>query len=188
MSVFRPKSTAMLLAPAVIAIAVFMALPLLLALAVSFMTADTYGGAHAPLTFSAYVQLLFEADFDGTWAFSPSYLQIFARSILLAVATTLATLVIALPVAWHIVCQKPEFRNLLLFAVTLPFDGNPATFGNGTMATIGAKDRDQVAALHAAALANGGSDEGAPGLRDNGHFVAYWRDPDGNKMNAVALS
>ena len=75
----------------------------------------------------------------------------------------------------------------IAFAVTLPFDGNPATFGNGTMATIGATDRDQVAALHAAALANGGSDEGAPGLRDNGHFVAYWRDPDGNKMNAVAL-
>ncbi len=74
------------------------------------------------------------------------------------------------------------------FAVTLPYDGNPATFGNGTMATIGAKDRDQVTALHAAALANGGSDEGAPGQRDNGHFVAYWRDPDGNKMNAVALS
>lgn len=73
------------------------------------------------------------------------------------------------------------------FAVTLPYDGAPATFGNGSMATIGAKDRDQVAALHAAALASGGSDEGPPGLRDNGHFVAYWRDPDGNKMNAVAL-
>ena len=73
------------------------------------------------------------------------------------------------------------------FAVTLPYDGNPASIGNGTMATIGAKDRDQVSALHAAALANGGSDEGAPGERANGMFVAYWRDPDGNKMNAVAL-
>lgn len=73
------------------------------------------------------------------------------------------------------------------FAVTLPYDGNPATFGNGTMATIGAKDREQVSALHAAALANGGSDEGAPGERANGMFIAYWRDPDGNKMNAVAL-
>ena len=73
------------------------------------------------------------------------------------------------------------------FAVTLPFDGNLATVGNGVMATIGAPDRGTVDRLHAAALANGGSDEGGPGQRDNGYYVAYWRDPDGNKMNAVAL-
>lgn len=121
MSILRPKSAAMLLAPAVLAIAVFMALPLLMALAVSFMTADTYGGANAPLTLSAYVQLLFEQDFDGKWVFSAGYVQIFARSMLLAIATTVVTLGIALPVAWHIVCQKPEVRNMLLFAVTLPF-------------------------------------------------------------------
>lgn len=74
------------------------------------------------------------------------------------------------------------------FAATLPFDGNPATFGNGVMATIGAKDRDQVDRIHAAAMAGGGSDEGGPGVRANGMYCAYWRDPDGNKMNAVALS
>lgn len=74
------------------------------------------------------------------------------------------------------------------FAVTMPWDGKPATFGNGVMATIGAADRATVDRLHAAALANGGSDEGAPGQRGNGYYVAYWRDPDGNKMNAVALS
>ena len=73
------------------------------------------------------------------------------------------------------------------FAVTLPYDGNPATFGNGTMATIGAPDRAAVDRLHAAALAHGGRDEGGPGVRENGYYVAYWRDPDGNKMNAVAL-
>jgi catechol 2,3-dioxygenase-like lactoylglutathione lyase family enzyme len=72
------------------------------------------------------------------------------------------------------------------FAVTRPYNGEPATFGNGTMATIMAESRDQVAAIHAAALANGGSDEGAPGPRANGMFCAYWRDPDGNKMNAIA--
>ena len=73
------------------------------------------------------------------------------------------------------------------FAVTLPFDGNPACVGNGTMATIGAPDRATVDRLHAAALAQGGSDEGGPGERANGYYVAYWRDTDGNKMNAVAL-
>ena len=73
------------------------------------------------------------------------------------------------------------------FAVTLPFDGQPASRGNGTMATVGVPDRATVDAMHAAALANGGSCEGPPGERANGYYVAYWRDPDGNKMNAVAM-
>jgi catechol 2,3-dioxygenase-like lactoylglutathione lyase family enzyme len=77
--------------------------------------------------------------------------------------------------------------NGITFAVTLPFDGNAAGNGNGTMATLGAPDRATVDKLHAAAMANGGSDEGGPGVRDNGYYVAYWRDPDGNKMNAVSL-
>lgn len=73
------------------------------------------------------------------------------------------------------------------FAVTIPYNDEAATFGNGTMITLGAPDRAAVDRLHAAALANGGSDEGVPGERANGYYVAYWRDPDGNKMNAVAL-
>jgi catechol 2,3-dioxygenase-like lactoylglutathione lyase family enzyme len=73
------------------------------------------------------------------------------------------------------------------FAVTLPYNGEPATGGNGTMATVGAADRATVDAMHVAALANGGTCEGPPGLRENGYYVAYWRDPDGNKMNAVAM-
>lgn len=72
------------------------------------------------------------------------------------------------------------------FAVTLPYNGEAATNGNGTMATIMAESRAQVDAMHAAALANGGSDEGAPGQRAHGMYAAYWRDPDGNKMNAIA--
>ncbi len=76
----------------------------------------------------------------------------------------------------------------ITFAVTLPYDGNPATNGNGTMATVGAPDRATVERMHAAALANGGTCEGPPGVRENGYFVAYWRDPDGNKMNAVSLA
>lgn len=73
-------------------------------------------------------------------------------------------------------------------AITLPFDGNPATVGNGVMATIGAKNREQVDRIYALALANGGSDEGPPGVRANGFYAAYFRDPDGNKLNAVAMS
>jgi catechol 2,3-dioxygenase-like lactoylglutathione lyase family enzyme len=72
-------------------------------------------------------------------------------------------------------------------AITLPYDGNPATVGNGVMASIGVPSRELVDKVHELALANGGSDEGAPGLRPNGFYAAYFRDPDGNKLNAVAV-
>lgn len=81
--------------------------------------------------------------------------------------------------------RNPEFGIGL--AITLPFDGNPATVGNGVMATIGSKDRAQVDRVYAAALANGGSDEGPPGVRPNGFYAAYFRDPDGNKLNTFAM-
>lgn len=72
--------------------------------------------------------------------------------------------------------------------VTQPFDGQPATPGNGTMVSFLAETRAAVDAFHAAALAHGGTDEGAPGPRPHygAHFyAAYVRDPDGNKLNAV---
>ncbi len=73
------------------------------------------------------------------------------------------------------------------FWVTQPFDGNPATVGNGSMPAFAAPTRAAVDAFHAAGLAAGGADEGAPGLRPYGsHFYAcYLRDPDGNKLSAV---
>jgi catechol 2,3-dioxygenase-like lactoylglutathione lyase family enzyme len=68
-----------------------------------------------------------------------------------------------------------------------PFDGNTANFGNGRMFAVMAKDEDQVRRVHAAALANGGSCEGPPGQRPNGFYAAYFRDPDGNKMNSFCV-
>jgi catechol 2,3-dioxygenase-like lactoylglutathione lyase family enzyme len=68
-----------------------------------------------------------------------------------------------------------------------PFDGRPASVGNGTMVAFEANDAAQVDRLHAIALANGGSDEGAPGLRGGGFYAAYFRDPDGNKLNAFCM-
>lgn len=71
--------------------------------------------------------------------------------------------------------------------ITLPFDGRPATVGNGSMPALVAPSQDAVRAFHTAALAAGGRDEGAPGLRPYGpaFFAAYVRDPDGNKLSAV---
>ena len=71
--------------------------------------------------------------------------------------------------------------------ICLPFNGEPANFGNGTMIATMVKDEDQVQRIHAAALATGGSCEGPPGLRANGFYAAYFRDPDGNKMNCFCM-
>ncbi len=71
-------------------------------------------------------------------------------------------------------------------AVTRPYDGNPASAGNGNMAAIAADSRATVDRLHARALELGGSDEGAPGLRTpdgpGAFYGAYFRDLDGNKL------
>lgn len=72
--------------------------------------------------------------------------------------------------------------------LTEPFDGQPATPGNGSMVSLLAETRAAVDGFYAAALAHGGSDEGAPGLRPQygpQFYAAYVRDPDGNKLNTV---
>lgn len=72
--------------------------------------------------------------------------------------------------------------------VTQPFNGQPATVGNGVMVALEAQDQDQVQRLYDIALANGGTDEGPPGSRgDSGFYAAYFRDPDGNKLNAFVM-
>jgi predicted lactoylglutathione lyase len=72
--------------------------------------------------------------------------------------------------------------------VTLPFDGKPSTWGNGTMVALNAASPEQVQRLHAVALAMGGQDEGAPGPRGGGFYAAYFRDLDGNKLNAFCMT
>ena len=72
------------------------------------------------------------------------------------------------------------------FYVTKPYNKKKATFGNGTMISIAAKTKKAVDGFHAAALKAGGTDDGKPGPRPaNGtNYVAYARDPDGNKICA----
>ena len=74
-----------------------------------------------------------------------------------------------------------------LLYITQPYDERAATHGNGTMLALHADTPEQVTAFHTAALAHGGMDEGAPGLRYTPTFFAcYVRDPDGNKLSAVS--
>lgn len=70
-----------------------------------------------------------------------------------------------------------------------PFNGEAATVGNGVMVALEAKDHAHVDRLHAVALANGGTCEGPPGPRgeEGGFYGAYFRDPDGNKLNAYVM-
>ena len=70
-----------------------------------------------------------------------------------------------------------------MVSVIKPFDGNPATVGNGVMVALLAESKAQVDAMHAKALELGAQDEGAPGPRGPGFYAGYFRDPDGHKLN-----
>jgi predicted lactoylglutathione lyase len=72
--------------------------------------------------------------------------------------------------------------------VLRPFDEQPASVGNGVMVALYVGSRETVDAVHAKALALGGTDEGAPGPRgDSGFYAGYFRDLDGNKLNAFTV-
>ena len=71
--------------------------------------------------------------------------------------------------------------------ITRPFDGEQASIGNGVMVALEVSGPELVDRLHATALAHGGSDEGTPGPRGEGFYAAYFRDPDGNKLNAFVI-
>ena len=69
-----------------------------------------------------------------------------------------------------------------MVAICKPYDEQPATAGNGSMFGLPAASKEQVDATHAAALAAGGTCEGAPGARTDNFYGAYFRDLDGNKV------
>src|SRR5690606_22566161 len=75
------------------------------------------------------------------------------------------------------------------FGLTKPFDGNAATVGNGVMVALPARDRAHVDAIHKLALSLGAKDEGAPVPRPGppGFYAGYFRDLDGNKLNAFVM-
>lgn len=83
---------------------------------------------------------------------------------------------------WGLPAGRPQFL------VVRPFDGHEASPGNGAMVALLASRRALVDACHGEALAQGGIDEGSPGLRPHYHrnyYGAYFRDPDSNKICVV---
>lgn len=72
-------------------------------------------------------------------------------------------------------------------SIIKPADGKDACIGNGVMVAITVDSKEKVDALHAKALELGGSDEGAPGARSDTFYAGYFRDLDGNKLNAFFI-
>ena len=82
-----------------------------------------------------------------------------------------------------------DFAGINLpFWILRPHDRKAASAGNGVTVAFTVPSRAAVDAFHGAALANGGTDDGPPGLRTHYHpdyYGAYVRDPEGNKICAV---
>lgn len=76
-----------------------------------------------------------------------------------------------------------------MFAVIKPINGQPACHANGGTIGISMDSPEQVEAWHAAGVANGGTScEDPPGIREGAFgkmYLAYLRDPDGNKLCAL---
>lgn len=87
-------------------------------------------------------------------------------------------------IVWGVAPDKPGF------SVCKPYNKEAATFGNGTMIALAADSRARVDAVYKAAIAAGATCEGEPGVRGDenmGFYVGYFRDLDGNKLNAFCV-
>jgi catechol 2,3-dioxygenase-like lactoylglutathione lyase family enzyme len=89
-------------------------------------------------------------------------------------------------IGWGLYEQEGAVQDALW--ICKPYNGAPATVGNGSMVALWARDWHSVDEFYAQALANGGASEGAPGLRllyNPDFYACYVRDPDGNKLALV---
>jgi catechol 2,3-dioxygenase-like lactoylglutathione lyase family enzyme len=73
-------------------------------------------------------------------------------------------------------------------ALTKPFDGKPATIGNGVMVALDVGSPAKVDAMYRKAIELGGTDEGPAGPRGDGFYAGYFRDLDGNKLNFYCMT
>jgi predicted lactoylglutathione lyase len=72
-------------------------------------------------------------------------------------------------------------------SVIKPFDQKAASIGNGVMVALAMDSKAKVDALYKKAIELGGKDEGAPGPRGDNFYAGYFRDLDGNKLNAFFM-
>lgn len=119
----RPGSaSAWLAAPGIVLGIVFVAIPVILVIAYSFMSKAPGGvGVAGPASLDSWQKLVFEEDFSGNKSFNGQYLMILWRSVWMAALTTILAIVVAIPTAVWIATRTPRMRNLLVLAVTIPF-------------------------------------------------------------------
>lgn len=111
--------------PAILIMAVLGLIPLMIVVAYSFMAPGDYGGVVPKFTTDAYVSLLFQRDiFDDTLAFSPAYLEIYIRTAVFGVITTLICALIGFPTAYFMATRPADKRNLWVLLLTIPFWSN----------------------------------------------------------------
>lgn len=110
-----------LLLPFFSVMGIFFVLPLGLIVIYSFLKSGAYGGVLPEFTWDAYVQILFEKDFDGNLVFNPAFLEILLRSLKFSVLCTILCLLIGFPVAYHMATLPAARRNLWILLITIPF-------------------------------------------------------------------
>jgi len=84
-------------------------------------------------------------------------------------------------IVWSVAPDKPGV------SVIKPFNGQPATVGNGNMCALAVPTSADVDRMHALALSLGGTDEGPAGPRGGGFYAGYFRDLDGNKLSFFCI-
>jgi catechol 2,3-dioxygenase-like lactoylglutathione lyase family enzyme len=85
-------------------------------------------------------------------------------------------------IAWSVAPDKPGI------AATKPYDGNPATVGNGMMVALAVNSKEMVHKVYDKAIALGAKDEGPAGPRGDNFYAGYFRDLDGNKLNVFCMT
>ncbi len=116
------RSRRVMLSPALTVLVVGLVCPLIIVLVYSFLEAGTYGGVEWRFSLEAYQQFLFQRDiFDDSLSFSTAYLEIFGRSLFMAVLATAVCLAIGFPTAYFIATRPPEQRMFWVFLITVPY-------------------------------------------------------------------
>jgi catechol 2,3-dioxygenase-like lactoylglutathione lyase family enzyme len=85
-------------------------------------------------------------------------------------------------IAWAVSPTQPAL------GVIKPYDGKPATVGNGVMVALAVDSTDKVDTVYRKAIELGATDEGPSGPRGDNFYAGYFRDLDGNKLNVFCMT
>lgn len=111
--------------PSLLVIVIFGILPLFIIAVYSFLEAAPYGGVVWKFSTDAYVGYLFSHDIiDDSLQFSPDYLEIYFRTFVYSLLTTVFCLLIGYPTAYYMATRPPEQRNWWVLLITIPFWSN----------------------------------------------------------------